>query len=677
MNNQDYRITHHVCPRNCYGSCGIVAYSANDRLVKIEGDPDHEITSGKLCPKAYLYVNQVYDPSRLKYPMRQKKRGSGQWEQISWQEAYDAITSKMIESYDRYQSNLALCLTKYSGNFGVVHNSVDQFFNSIGPTTKVIGSPCWSAGLDGHYYDFGDYTTSDPANMRHAKVIILWGVNPVWTAPHMLKYIAEAREKGGTVIVIDPILTKTAERADVYIQIPPGEDGAFATLIAKRLVETGQYDQDFIENHTHGFEDYRAYLNGVFEEELLRACDLPSEIADELLYLLSEKGPVFIWQGFGLQRHTNGGQNIRSINALAALTGNLGKKGAGTHFAHQATWSFTSHQQQQNQHRSIPVARFAESIKAFNDPPVDFLWVSSRNFMAQDADVLTIEKALEQLSMIVVVDTQLTATAKHADIVLPTTTFFEEEDVVASYWHHLVSFNEKAIDPYYESKSDFTIARELSKQLNEKRPGFSRFDDSLSIEAYIDQEFNEEIYGLLKIRHWSELVGKPKEAEVNAVAWESLRFKTPSGKYEFFSERARQDGHCTLPKYKQGMKPSDTFPYWLLTPHTLYSLNSQVFNETYTNYNALTLHAGPEAMNEKGLIDGDVVSLYNDQASIPCLVQENESLPRDIVVIFHGSDSHQRMLINQLIPGYETDMGTKGSGAKGIAFNDAFVNFKK
>ncbi|AOM83611.1 molybdopterin-dependent oxidoreductase [Salisediminibacterium beveridgei] len=677
MNNQDYRITHHACPRNCYGSCGIIAYSADDRLMKIEGDPDHEITSGKLCPKAYLYVKQVYDPSRLKYPLRQVKRGSGEWERISWQEAYETIAAEIIRNHDLYESNLSLCLTKYSGNFGVVHNSVDQFFNGIGPITKVTGSPCWSAGLDGHLYDFGDYTTSDPANMRHANVIILWGVNPVWTAPHMLKYITEAREKGATVIVIDPILTKTAERADLYIQIPPGEDGAFATLIAKRLIETGKYDEHFINRHTLGFEAYRNYLKGIAEETLLDACDLPSEIADELLYLMAEKGPVFIWQGFGLQRHTNGGQNIRTINALAALTGNIGKIGTGTHFAHQATWSFTSHRQHQNRNRSIPVARFAESIKQLDKPPVDFLWVSSRNFMAQDADVQAIEQALKQVSMIVVVDTQLTATAKYADIVLPTTTFFEEEDVVASYWHHLVSFNEKAIEPYYESKSDFTIACELSKLLNEKRPGFSRFQDDLSIEGYIDQEFNDDIYDLLKIDHWSELIGKPKEAEVDAVAWQHFTFKTPSGKFEFFSESAREDGHPALPEYKPSLKPSVHLPYWLLTPHTLYSLNSQVFSETFTNHESLTLYVSLEAMNDKGLSDGDFVKLYNDQATIPCQIKLNPSLPRDIVVILHGSESHQRMLINQLIPGYETDMGDKGSGAKGIAFNDVFVNFSK
>lgn len=677
MNNRDYQITHHVCPRNCYGSCGIIAYSANDRLMKIEGDPDHEITSGKLCPKAYLYVKQVYDPSRLKYPMRQVKRGSGQWERISWQEAYSEITDKMIQNYDRYQSNLSLCLTKYSGNFGVVHNSVDQFFNGLGPITKVAGSPCWSAGLDGHLYDFGDYTTSDPSDMRHANVIILWGVNPVWTAPHMLKYIEEARELGGMVIVIDPILTKTAERADLYIQIPPGEDGAFATLIAKRLVESGQYDESFVDQYTYGFEAYKSYLNSMSEDELLDACDLPSDVADELMYLIAKKGPAFIWQGFGLQRHTNGGQNIRAINALAALTGNLGKKGAGTHFAHQATWSFTSHLKHQEQNRSIPVARFAEFIDQLKDPPVDFLWVSSRNFMAQDADVLTIKERLEQLSMIVVVDTQLTETAKYADIVLPTTTFFEEEDVVASYWHHLVSFNEKAIDPYYESKSDFTIASELSRQLNAKRPGFSSFDGELSIEEYIDQEFNAKIYRLLNIDHWSELIKKPKEAMLDDVAWQSLQFKTPTGKYEFHSETALKDGHPALPEYKPSMKPSEALPYWLLTPHTLYSLNSQVFSETFTNHEALTLYVSPDVLSTKQLTDGDFVKLYNNQAEIECQVRQNSSLPEDIVVIFHGSESKQRALINQLIPGYETDMGLKGSGAKGIAFNDVFVNFTK
>lgn len=677
MDHRHLNITHHACPRNCYGSCGIIAYSDAERLVKIEGDPKHSITDGKLCPKAYLYVKQVYDASRLKYPMRQRKRGSGEWERVSWEEAYDVITSAILRQYDRYASNLSLCLTKYSGNFGVVHNCVEQFFNGLGPTTRVTGSPCWSAGLDGHLYDFGDYTTADPATMRHANVILLWGVNPVWTAPHMLKYIAEAREKGGMVIVIDPILTKTAEMADVYIQIPPGEDGAFATLIAKRLVEREQYDHAYVDQHTYGFDAYREYLCRLNEEELAGACDLPDDVVDELVYLLAEKGPVFIWQGFGLQRHTNGGQNIRAINAIAALSGNLGKRGAGTHFAHQATWAFTSHRQQTTHNREIPVARFAESVRSFSDPPLDFLWVASRNFMAQDADTQTIAEAMDQFSTIVVVDTKLSETAKHADLVLPTTTFFEEEDVVASYWHHLVSFNERAIPPYFESKSDFTIAKELSKELNKKRPGFSQFDEHLSIERYIDQEFNEEIYRLLNINHWSELIGHPKEADVSEVSWEASKFTTPSGQYEFYSNRAERDGFPALPVYKAPLKPSEEYPFWLLTPHTLYSLNSQAFSDTYTNYERLTLCVPTHAMRERGLTDQDTVQLYNQQANLACQVVEDPSLPEDVVVIFHGSDSRQRALINRLIPGLETDMGERGSGARGIAFNDVFVNFEQ
>ena len=137
--------TRHVCPRNCYSSCSILGYTNNERLEKVTGDPAHGYTKGLLCAKGYNYTNQVYHQDRLKYPMKQIPRGSGNWQRISWSEAIDIITSKIIELYERYGSHLSLALNKYSGNMGVLHHAMEGFFNGLGKTSRAVGNPCWAS----------------------------------------------------------------------------------------------------------------------------------------------------------------------------------------------------------------------------------------------------------------------------------------------------------------------------------------------------------------------------------------------------------------------------------------------------------------------------------------------------------------------------------------------------
>ena len=224
MMRQD-RTTRHVCPRNCYDSCGIVAQVRNGKMIGIAGDPTHGYTKGKLCAKGYCYIRRIYSKDRLRYPLRQLGRGTGKWQELSWDEALDIICGKILSIKDRYGSTLPICLNKYSGNFGLLNFAIEGLFNSIGPTTQVLGSPCWSAGLDAQHFDFGNNLSSDPENISKSKLIILWGVNPVWTAVHSLPYVFEAQKNGAKVIVIDPVLSETAKKADWYIQVKPGQDG--------------------------------------------------------------------------------------------------------------------------------------------------------------------------------------------------------------------------------------------------------------------------------------------------------------------------------------------------------------------------------------------------------------------------------------------------------------------
>ncbi|MGD8188492.1 molybdopterin-dependent oxidoreductase [Brevibacillus ginsengisoli] len=680
---EPYTITRHVCPRNCYSSCSMLGFSTDGILQKVGGDPLHGYTKGKLCPKGFNYVNLVYHPERIKHPMIQEKRGSGKWRKISWDSALDIISDKIIELYQRYGSHMSLALNKYSGNFGILHQAVEGMFNSLGKTTRAIGSPCWSPGLDAFHYDFGWHQTSDLEDLLHAKTIILWGVNPVWTSIHALPYLNQAKELGATLITIDPVYTATAQKSDLYIQVKPGSDGALALAIAKYMIDHQFHDMDFIEKNTVGWSELKEYVDSFPMEEALAKCGQTLEAIKELSNQLIKGSPVFIWTGFGLQRHVHAGQCIRAINALAAITGNIGRKGSGVHFANDPQWKFTSNVMkhfpdgldQNNCIRPIDINNFATEIHALQDPPVKFLWISCRNLLTQNPDRALLIHALQSLELIVTVDLFLTPTAQLSDLVLPATTNFEEWDIVSSYWHHWISINQPAIPPYHESKSDLQIAKLLSQKLNIKSPGISSFPTDKTSIQFIEDEFTEEIYRDLQISHWKELLHAPRRKPVPSTAWENLQFGTPSKKIELYSQTAKENSHPPLALFVPTQQENQKYPYRLLITHEQYQINSQFIN-IYSLHAIKTephvlLH--PTLAKERNIELDDMVRIYNHDGEMIIKAKISSSVSKYTIQIAHSNN----LPINNLISYIPADMGKTVTGANGVALNDTFVTIEK
>ncbi len=674
-----YTVTRHVCPRNCYDACSMLAYSRNGIIEKVEGDPANAYTNGKLCSKGYSYLGSVYHRDRLKHPMIQIPRGSGNWKRISWDEAIDLISDKILTLHDRTHSNLSLCLNKYSGNMGLMHLTTEALFDSIGATTRVVGSPCWSAGLDAQYYDFGANTASDPSEIERAKCVILWGANPAWTAIHSLPYIYKAQENGAKVIVIDPVRTITAKKADIYIQIAPSTDGALALAIAKVLLNNNLYDHDFVTKYSHGWPIFKDYLESLDLDELCTECEVASAVVHDLAATLAACKQSFFWLGFGLQRHSNGGQNIRAIQAIAAMIGAIGEPGGGVNFASMSTWLFNAQKRPETQNRLIPINQFTHALHSQTEPPIKMLWIACRNILTQDPAPQELKLELEKLEFIVTVDQFMTPTAECADIVLPTTTFFEEEDIVTSYWQQYISYNEKAIENYEESKSDFEISKQLSQALNRKRPGFSTFNASSTPHDFIENEFNEDIYRLLGIVHWSELQNGSKKVKLAAVAWADKQFKTESKKFEFYSNTALADGFPPFATFTKGKRTSKELPFWLLTTHAQFGLNSQFQNiEGLADVDRAELvYINPTVALENDFTTGSTVTIYNDLGEIDVHVAVSSDIPEDVLLFHQGWHKNSQITINQLIPSVSTDMGKKTTMSQGIAYYDAFVAIRK
>ncbi|GEA18987.1 DMSO reductase subunit A [Moorella sp. E306M] len=668
-----------ACPCNCYDACAMLTYVEDGRVVKLEGDPQHGYTRGRLCAKGYAYSRRVHSPERLRYPLRQYPRGSGNWQRLSWEEALELIATSILDLKARYGSTLPVALNKYSGNFGWLQNIIDVFFDSLGPTTRAGGSPCWSAGLDAFYLDFGRVTSPDPEDLARNKCIILWGTNPAWTAVHSLPFLQQARDQGGRVVVIDPVFTATAKWADYYLQIKPGTDGALALGVLAYLWQRGRLDEEGLSRYAAGWPALRSYLAGLSQDWAARETGLEVAAITELAEMYATSRPAAIWIGFGLQRHTNGGQNVRAINALAALTGHLGTGGGGVYYAHLDTWPRVGSgpgAPGQAGNRYLNMNNFAAELLHCQDPPVKFLWVAGRNPLTQEAGARLLSQALNTLEMIVVVDHFLTPTARLADIVLPAASLFETWDIVSSYWHRWVAVNEPALAPWYESWSDLEIVAALADKLNELSPGSSTFPSHKKARDWLDELFDRRMQELFGISCWQELLSGPRKARPPELP----------ERIELDSARAGELGLPNLPIYIRPASPPPEYPLQLLTTHQQYGLHSQFQNLDWLqalNPEPVVL-INPAAARKRDLAEGDVVRVFNGQGEIIARAKIEPGVPEAVVVAYegwYGRDKYQgtRLFspgdynVNFLTSPLATDMGILTTGFPGCAFYDCFV----
>ncbi|RSK54654.1 molybdopterin-dependent oxidoreductase [Bacillus canaveralius] len=644
METSIYRNT---CPRNCFGTCSILSYVENGKLIKVSGDPKHGYTQGRLCAKGYAYTQYVYNPSRLKYPILQMPRGSGNWQRISWDQAYTIIAEKLLELYNRYGSNLAAGYNKFSGNLGMLHYAVEGMFNGIGPHTKPIGNICASSGLQAVKASFGHVVSPNPEHMAGAKLIVIWGANPAATNIHQMKFIFQAKQKGAKIVVIDPILTETAVKADLYIQIKPGTDALLALGIAKLLIQRS-CSEDFSPGNTIGWKKFKNYvMTRIALDSVCRETGIKLEAIEELARLYATIKPAATWSGLGMQRNENGRDSIQAINSLVAMTGNLDIPNGGAYFMHDDIDDFplalSNHPEKKHPYveasRCINNIDFALSANNLDDPPLKFLWIASRSPFSQDLNIKDWEELFKRLELIVTVDLYMTKTAKYSDLVLPAASHFEEDDLHVSYWHHWLSINQKAISPYFEAKSDLQIARELTRKLNELSPGFSTFPAELEPVDWINKELTPDIKDLYSLNSYEDLLAAPhfrkKDYEVPAKK-ERFYFYSPDLESNLFSRPSeyQSDEDCS-------------YPFRLLSPQSLLKIHSQYESLTWLNPEPeeTIVEINDEAAFEKGIKEGTFVSVYNKYGSVKAKATLNPYLPIGIVRVNQTSDNS----INQLI----------------------------
>ena len=695
----EYEVRINACPVNCNDTCTIKTHLKDGVVQFVEGAKEHTFTDGALCVKGYSYPRRLYSPDRVKYPMIQDGRGTGKWRRISWEEAMDRIAKKLLEIKEKDGSLLGFALTKYSGNFGITNYGVEGMMTSLGPTTRFVSNACDPAGKDAMYYNMGLVWSNDVEDLVDAKYIIIWGGNPAYNSMHSMKLVYEAKKRGAKVLVIDPVLTQTAAKADTYWKVRPGTDGALALGMARHLLDSGLVDQDFVQSHAKGFEDFADYLRReVTVEWASGICGIPAEEIRRVSAEFASISPATLWLGVGMQRNSNGGAMVRAIGAFAAMAGIIGKEGGGMRFTHGETWGFNYHamlQEMPKDAKGVPVQsepdgpvtytnrllnanKIAQEIFDTQDPPVRMLWSSCKNPFAQDFDRNKLQKAFEKLEMVVSVEQFFTETVKYSDIVLPVTTLFEEWNVNVSYWHYWISINEQSVKPLYETKSNIEIAAALSKAINKLAPDSCTFAQEVDGREWTAKEFNKGIYEMFGLKNWEELLSGPRKAQLKtSAAWPDKTFKTPSGKFEFWSDLAKEHGFSALPTYVPLLEGK--LPFQLLTPHTYFGLHSQFINLDWMQcfYPEPFVYIHPKAAAAKGIQDKSRVRVFNDRGEVFVRVKLTDNVRPECVLMYEAWFRDLDFNVQNLVGDTSTDMGAMTMAKPGAAVHTHYVDFER
>src|SRR5215212_6014396 len=666
-----------VCPLNCPDSCGIVTTVEGGRVVRTVGDPDHPITRGWLCRKGSRYLERHTSSDRLLYPQRRiGPKGAGRFQRISWDEALDLIAERW-QAIIAESSPEAILPYGYSGTMGIVQRTAVErrFLNRLGASV-LDRSICSEAGHAAMRATLGGSFGADPEDIPNARLILVWGYNPAATNPHAIPLIEEAKRNGATIVLIDPRASETARFADWHLRPYPGTDGALALGLVNLLFAEGLADTEFLARRTLGWEALRDRAASFTPERVTEITRLPAEQIRELARLYAERRPGLVATGPGLQRHTNGGQAMRCLLALPAVTGQYGVSGAGFLYNNRyLAWDpeLLGHDAELRRRtpRTISINQIGEALLSA-DPPVRSLLVVNGNpaAVAQSQDKVTRGLLRDDL-FTVVHEIFPTDTVRYADVVLPATMQLEQLDLHLSYWSLHLRLNLPAVPPPGEARSNLDLYQALAHRM-----GYSEPCLFMSPEEIV-RELLRTPSPLLEGVTWERLLAEPSvRLSVPTRPWVPFadgHFPTQSGKLELYSETLARQGLDPLPGWEPERESPEAspelfgrYPLKLLTPKEQHFLGSSFANlpsfRRLAGEPLVEIH--PADAEARGIADGALVEVANDRGSCRLRARITESVRPGVAVseVVHWQQrSPGGRNVNWTTPDYLTDLGANSS----------------
>ena len=639
-----------ACTRDCTGACSIIANAEDGKVIKLRGNKEHDVTAGFLCKNTSHYLKTYfYSPNRVLHPLLKE---NGEWKKISWNEALDIAASKISQVIGEYGSSAIL----YYQGFGArtaLQAMNRRFFNLLGGVTTTYGTVCGGIGHSAMELDFGVKISHDPLDHLNSNLIIVWGRNLAATDVHLWRILRKTKRNGIKIIVIDPVKTKTAKQADEFIQPAPGSDIYLAMALAKIVLETNNVDYNFIENYTKNFDSYKEILDKFSLEYLSNKCGVGLDEIKELAFEYARGKPSSIITGWGLHRYVQGHLAFRMIDALAAITGNIGVSGGGVSqgFEEFEYFDFSSVELGEcgKNQRQLPMPKIGNAILDTDNPPIKLIFLASGNPVNLNPDSLKVKEGFDSADFVIMMDHFLNDTSDSADLFLPTTTYLEEEDLIGSYGHNWVSPINPVVSPQGETKSEFEIFQLLAQRLG-------IFDEMSGSAKDWLKKLAAPILG--RGITFEDLQNAPKRMiKKTEIPFADMKFKTESGCFEFIEELSIQDMDV------------EEFPFKLLSTMAEDFIGS-VVPESELVDGFLEVHVHPDILKEKNLADGDKALMESPVGSLVVKVKENEEVRKDYILTYKGGWLKYNKCVNVLTQSMISEIGN------GTPYYDTRVRIK-
>ena len=487
-----FRIVHTVCSHDCPDSCAVlVTVNEEGRAVKVEGDPSQPVTQGFLCGKVAKYLDRVYAPDRLLYPLRRKagvakgplQRGSEHesFERVSWDEALDAIAVRLKQISEKFGPESILPYS-YAGTIGVLgYGSMDRrFFHRMG-ASQLDRTICSEAGGQAWNLVYGKKYGTPTEDVRLAKLVLAWGANIHGNNIHLWPFVEQARHNGARLIVIDPYRTRTAAVADWHIAIRPGTDAALALGMMHVILNEGLEDRAYIAEMTHGFAQLADRVREYTPERVAAWTGMTAAEIEQLAREYATTRPAMLRLNYGVQRCENGGTAVRAIAMLPALTGAWKHRGGGGQLSTSGAFQWDKKAlERPDLALASPIGRLARVVNmselgraltelgshAEDGPAVKALFVYNSNPGAVAPNHNAVCRGMMREDLFTVAHEQFfTDTTDYADFILPATTFLEHTDVQGAYGHYFVQLSKQAIEPPGEARANVWLFGQLAQRM--------------------------------------------------------------------------------------------------------------------------------------------------------------------------------------------------------------------
>jgi molybdopterin guanine dinucleotide-containing S/N-oxide reductase-like protein len=685
LENSSLRVVHTVCSHDCPDSCAVlVTVDESGRAIKVQGDPTQPVTQGFLCGKVAKYLDRVYAPDRVLFPLKRKSgalkgplpRGREQeaFERVSWDEALDAIAARLQRISDEYGPE-AILPYSYAGTIGVLgFGSMDRrFFHRLG-ASQLDRTICSEAGGVAWNLVYGKKMGTPTEDFQLARLIVAWGANIHGNNVHLWPFVEQARRNGARLIVIDPYKTRTAAVADWHIPIRPGTDTALALGMMHVILREGLEDRAFIAEMTHGFEQLAERVRDYTPERVAAWTGMTAGEVEQLAREYATTQPAAIRLNYGVQRAEYGGTAVRAVAMLPAVTGAWKYRGGGGQLSTSGAFAWNRKAVEQPELAlASPLGRLARVVNmselgraltelgqareqgtgtgekkdevAPDGPAVHGLFVYNSNPGAVAPNQNAVRRGMARPGLFTVVhDLFFNDTTDYADYVLPATTFLEHTDIQGAYGHYFVQLSQQAIEPPGEARSNVWLFGQLAQRMGFReecfregpeemiRQALSAGPDGRSTNPSMEHITVEDLK-----REGHIPLGFHKEGFQPFTAGP---LGTPSGKIEFCSETLAAKGLDGVPRFVPAVESrfgegAARFPLEFLGRKADNYMNSTFANlEGHRKMEARTtqrLEMHPTDAEARGIGDGDAVRVWNERGTIELKALVNGSVPEGVV----------------------------------------------